>query len=415
MLRTDCLKRPSVIFRIFALCTNASFFLLFIASSRANFAILSEAVRVMIFIATATPGVTSNSFPEYNPSVFSLTTIRSIPGFRAVTFGRVRAGRTLAYKLKRERIVTAALRGVPGSSGVVIGPFKHAEVRFIISTVFSGRFVPYFLMESNPASPLRYSKCTSPVFWTASKTMSVASTTSGPTPSPDRTAIEKGLEGVVIAKSSITFIDGQQGILRYRGIDINELAAKSSFEEVTYLLWNGSLPNKVQFSEFKKQLTTHRPLQAEVLKLLRATPKGAIPMEVARTAVSYMATFPRKKGETFDRFNRRESLQLTSTLPTIVASYERIRKGKTTLRPDPRSGHAANFLYGLWGKKPDEQSRAAFDTLSILYADHEMNASTFAAIVATSTLADLGEAVTSAIATLAGPLHGGSNQRVMEM
>ena len=229
------------------------------------------------------------------------------------------------------------------------------------------------------------------------------------------TEIEKGLEGVVIAKSSITFIDGQQGILRYRGIDINELAAKSNFEEVTYLLWNGSLPNKAQFSEFKRQLAAHRPLPPQVLKLLRGIPKGATPMEVARTAVSYMATFPRKKGETFDQFNRRESLQLTSTLPTIVASYERIRKGKTPIRPDPRLGHAANFLFGLSGKKPDEVSRAAFDTLSILYADHEMNASTFAAVVAISTLADLGGAVTSAIATLAGPLHGGSNQRVMEM
>jgi citrate synthase len=228
------------------------------------------------------------------------------------------------------------------------------------------------------------------------------------------TEIEKGLEGVVIAKSAITFIDGQQGILRYRGIDINELAARSNFEEVTYLLWNGNLPNKAQFSEFKKELTIHRPLSPEVLKLLRSTPKGAIPMEVARTAVSYMATFPRKKGETFDQFNRRRSLQLTAALTTIVASYERIRRGKTPIRPDPRLGHAANFLYGLWGKKPDEVSRAAFDTLSVLYADHEMNASTFAAIVATSTLADLGGAVTSAIATLAGPLHGGSNQRVME-
>jgi len=229
------------------------------------------------------------------------------------------------------------------------------------------------------------------------------------------TEIEKGLEGVVIAKSSITLIDGQQGILRYRGIDINELAAKSNFEEVTYLLWNANLPNRAQFSEFKRQLTAHRPLPMEVLKLLRGIPKGAIPMEVARTAVSYMATFPRKKGETFDQFNHRESLQLTSTLPTIVASYERVRKGKIPIRPDPRLGHAANFLYGLSGKKPDEVSRAAFDTLSVLYADHEMNASTFAAVVAISTLADLGGAVTSAIATLAGPLHGGSNQRVMEM
>lgn len=229
------------------------------------------------------------------------------------------------------------------------------------------------------------------------------------------TEIERGLEGVVIAKSAITFIDGQQGILRYRGIDINELATRSNFEEVTYLLWNGKLPSNDQLSTFKKELTLHRPLPTEVLKLLRGIPKGAIPMEVARTAVSYMALFPRKKGETFDQFNRRKSLQLTATLPTIVASYERIRKGKTPIKPDPKIGHAANFLYGLWGKKPDEASRAAFDTLSILYADHEMNASTFAAVVATSTLADLGGAVTSAIATLAGPLHGGSNQRVMEM
>src|SRR5437667_7014453 len=229
------------------------------------------------------------------------------------------------------------------------------------------------------------------------------------------TEIEKGLEGVVIAKSSITFIDGQQGILRYRGIDINELAAKSNFEEVTYLLWNANLPNKAQFSEFKRQLTAHRPLPREVLKHLRGIPKGAIPMEVARTAVSYMATFPRKKRETFDQFNRRESRQLTSTLPTIVASYERIRKGKTPVRPDPRLGHAANFLFGLSGKKPDEVSRGAFDTLSVVYADHEMNASTFAADVAISTLADPGRAVPSASGTLAGPLHGGSNQRVMEM
>lgn len=229
------------------------------------------------------------------------------------------------------------------------------------------------------------------------------------------TEIEKGLEGVVIAKSAITFIDGTQGILRYRGIDINELAEKSNFEETTFLLWNGTLPNKTQLSQFKKELTAHRPLPLEVVKLLKDLPKGAIPMEVARTAVSYMSTFPRKKGETFDQFNRRRSVQLTATLATIVASYERIRKGKTPIKPDPKLEHAANFLYGLWGKKPDETSTKAFDAMSILYADHEMNASTFAAVVAISTLADLGGAVTSAISTLAGPLHGGSNQRVMEM
>src|SRR2546421_1486528 len=167
----------------------------------------------MIFIATPTPGVTSNSFPEYNPSVFSLTTIKSIPGFRAVTFGRVRAGRTFAYRLKRERIVTAALRGVPGSSGVVIGPLRHAEVRFIISTVFSGRFVPNFLMESDPASPFRYSKCACTVFWTASKTISVASTTSGPIPAPGRTAILCTLVVIeVLSVGVFFFFQAEDGI-----------------------------------------------------------------------------------------------------------------------------------------------------------------------------------------------------------
>src|SRR5207245_2295146 len=156
------------------------------------------------------------------------------------------------------------------------------------------------------------------------------------------------------------------------------------------------------YSEFKRQLAAHRPLPLQVLKLVKGIPKGPIPMEVARTAVSYMATFPRKKGETFDQFNRRESLQLTSTLPTIVASYERIRKGKTPIRPDPRLGHAANFLYGLSGRNPDEVSRATFETLSILYADHEMKPSTFAAVVVISIIVALAGAVTSPIATVEG-------------
>jgi citrate synthase len=229
------------------------------------------------------------------------------------------------------------------------------------------------------------------------------------------TEIEKGLEGVVIGKSAITFIDGHQGILRYRGIDIKELADKSNYEEVVYLLWNGKLPNKKELADFRKNLAKHRPLPREVVSLLKSIPKGANPMEVARTVVSYISTYPARKTETFEEANRRKARKLTASLGTVVAAYQRIRKGKAPVRPDPRLDHAANFLYGLNGKRPDDVSRKAFDTVSILYADHEMNASTFAAVVTTSTLADLGGAVTAAVAALAGPLHGGSNQRVMEM
>ncbi len=229
------------------------------------------------------------------------------------------------------------------------------------------------------------------------------------------TEIEKGLEGVVIGKSAITFIDGHQGILRYRGIDIKELVDKSNYEEVVYLLWNGKLPNKKELADFKRNLAKHRPLPLEVVSLLKSIPKGANPMEVARTAVSYISTYPAKKTESFEEANRRKARELTASLGTVVATYQRIRKGRPPMKPDPKLDHAANFLYGLSGKKPDDMSRKAFDTISILYADHEMNASTFAAVVTTSTLADLGGAVTAAIAALAGPLHGGSNQRVMEM
>src|SRR5207249_9879606 len=144
-------------------------------------------------------------------------------------------------------------------------------------------------------------------------------------------------------------------------------------------------------------------------------PKTANSRDVARTAASFIATYPAKNAETFEGENRRKAREMTATLPTIVAGFQIIRKGKTLVNPNPRMDHAASFLYGFFGKKPDEVARRAFDTISILYADHEMNASTFAAVVTTSTLADLGGAVTSAIAALAGPLHGGSNRRVMEM
>ncbi len=223
------------------------------------------------------------------------------------------------------------------------------------------------------------------------------------------------MEGVVVAKSAITYIDGERGILRYRGIDIGELAENASFEEVAYLLWNGDLPSKVELGRFQKELTRNRVLTQDVLNLLRRIAKNADPMEVARTGASYVCTIPRKRSESFEAANHRKALQLTATLGPLVASFDRIRRGKTPAKPDARLSHAANFLYLLRGKRPDKETENAYNKVCILYADHEMNASTFAGCVTASTLADLGGAVTSAVATLAGPLHGGSNMRVMEM
>src|SRR5881296_697062 len=229
------------------------------------------------------------------------------------------------------------------------------------------------------------------------------------------TEIEKGLEGVVIGKSAITFIDGLAGVLRYRGINIKDLAKNSTFEEVAFLLWRGKLPTKEELGSFQRELSRNRNVPSDVLALLKSLPKGADPMEAIRTAASFLAAHPRKKTESFQDANNRKAIELLASLAPMVATYERTRRGMRPIKPEKSLGHSANFLLLMTGKKPSEAMVRAFDTVSILYADHEMNASTFAAMVTVSTLADLGGAVTSAIATLAGPLHGGSNQRVMEM
>jgi len=227
--------------------------------------------------------------------------------------------------------------------------------------------------------------------------------------------IEKGLEGVVIGKSAITFIDGLAGVLRYRGINIKDLAQNSTFEEVAFLLWRGKLPTEKELGSFQRELSRNRTVPPDVLSLLKNIPKGADPMEAIRTAVSFTAAHPRKKTEGFQEANNRKAIELLASLAPMVATYERIRNGKRAIKPERSLGHAANFLLLMTGQKPSHAMVRAFNTVSILYADHEMNASTFGAMVTVSTLADLGGAVTSAIATLAGPLHGGSNQRVMEM
>ncbi|HEV2113050.1 MAG TPA: citrate synthase [Terriglobales bacterium] len=225
----------------------------------------------------------------------------------------------------------------------------------------------------------------------------------------------KGLEGIVAATSAICYIDGEQGVLAYRGIDIHELADHSTFEETCYLLWNGHLPTKPQLEQVSKGLAAERKMDPAIVDLMRKFPKHALPMEVLRTAVSALSFYdPDEKSNDHDS-NVRKSLRLTSQIAMIVAAYDRIRKGKPVVEPDKSLSHAANFLLMLNGEKPSSTAEKALDIALILHADHELNASTFAARVIAATLSDMHSAVTGAIGALKGPLHGGANEEVMKM
>lgn len=229
------------------------------------------------------------------------------------------------------------------------------------------------------------------------------------------TPATKGLEGVVAANSSICFIDGDEGILAYRGIDIHDLADNSTFEEVCYLLWFGHLPKREELEHVKHRLVESRVLDSKIIDMMRNFPKSATPMEVLRTAVSALSFYdPDEKAVDHDS-NVRKSYALTSQIAMIVAIYDRIRKGKKIVEPDPKLSHAANFLLLLNGEKPSATAEKALDIALILHADHELNASTFAARVTAATLSDMHSAITSAIGALKGPLHGGANEQVMRM
>lgn len=228
-------------------------------------------------------------------------------------------------------------------------------------------------------------------------------------------AAPKGLQDVVANESSICFIDGVEGILSYRGIDIHELAHKSTFEETTYLLWNGALPTNSQLSEFSARLSAARKLPPAVLAFLKGLPSTASPMEVLRTAVSLLSIYDPDSKATTHAENLRKSFNLTAQVSMLIAIYDRIRKGKEVVEADTELSHAANFLWMLNGEKPTETATKALDVALILHADHELNASTFAARVIAATLSDLHSAITGAIGALKGPLHGGANEAVMHL
>ncbi len=227
--------------------------------------------------------------------------------------------------------------------------------------------------------------------------------------------VGKGLEGIVAANSGICWIDGDAGILSYRGIDIHELAEHSTFEETTFLLWNGLLPNAFALREFSTQLALARSLDQRVIDMLKAFPTAATPMEVLRTAVSALSFYDADEKDNSHDANVRKAYNLTAQIAMLVAIYDRIRKGKEIVHPDRSLSHAGNFLWMLNGEKPSETATRTLDIALILHADHELNASTFAARVIAATLSDIHSAITGAIGALKGPLHGGANEGVMRL
>jgi citrate synthase len=225
----------------------------------------------------------------------------------------------------------------------------------------------------------------------------------------------KGLEGIVATNSTICYIDGEHGVLAYRGIDIHDLADHSTFEETCYLLWFGHLPKRNELRELRERLAEERKLDASIINLLRIAPKHALPMDVLRTAVSALSFYDPEFQRNDHDANVHKAIRLTSQIAMIVAAYDRIRKGKDVVEPDRSLSHAANFLLMLNGTPPSRTAERALDIALILHADHELNASTFAARVTAATLSDMHSAVTSAIGALKGPLHGGANEAVFHI
>ncbi|MBZ5635300.1 MAG: citrate synthase [Acidobacteriia bacterium] len=223
-----------------------------------------------------------------------------------------------------------------------------------------------------------------------------------------------GLEGIVATESRLCFIDGDAGLLSYQGFRIETLAEHATFEETVYLLWHGRLPKQSELDALKAALVANRAIPAEVEAFLKSVPKAS-PMHVLRTAVSMLALADPDPNNVQAEPAAQKAVKLMAQTATIVTTFDRLRKGQPVVAGDSRLGFAANFLYTLTGKKPDEVMSRAFDVALILHAEHELNASTFAARVTAATLSDIYSAVTAAIGALRGPLHGGANEDVIKL
>ena len=225
----------------------------------------------------------------------------------------------------------------------------------------------------------------------------------------------KGLEDVIAGESSICDVDGKNGKLIYRGYDIHDLAEHTTFEEVVFLLWNGHLPSQSERGAFQSELDANRAIPAPTLALLRQFPRTAPPMDALRTATSLLALSDPDEGDESLEANTRKALRVTAQMGTLVATLARLRAGEEPVAPKAGLSTAGSFLYGLTGTEPGDTATHALDVALVLHADHELNASTFAARVTVATLTDMYSAITSAVGTLAGPLHGGANVNVMHL
>ena len=223
-----------------------------------------------------------------------------------------------------------------------------------------------------------------------------------------------GLEDVVATSSSICFLDGERGVLAYRGYDIHDLARFATFEEVCYLLWHGRLPARAELGDLQSQLAAARPLPEAILRLMKMLPPSD-GMDALRTLTSALGHYDADAADNSSQASYRKAVRLTAQIASLVATWGRMQDGGNPVAPDPAMGHAANFLYMLKGERPNPTAIRAMDIALTLHADHELNASTFAARVAAATLTDVHSAIVAGIGTLKGPLHGGANAEVMKM
>jgi citrate synthase len=228
------------------------------------------------------------------------------------------------------------------------------------------------------------------------------------------TSTGAGLEGVVAGESEICYIDGYAGVLSYRGYNIHTLAQDATFEEVIWLLWKGVLPKQAELDQLKADLLANAAIPPEVEAFIRANPKAA-PMDLLRTAVSMLSLYDPLAKDMSPEANQKKAVKLMAQTSTIVTTFGRTREGKSVIAPDKNLSFAGNFLFCLTGNKPDSVMERVMDVALTLHADHELNASTFAARVTAATLSDIYSSVTAGIGALKGPLHGGANEEVIKM
>ena len=228
------------------------------------------------------------------------------------------------------------------------------------------------------------------------------------------TKFKEGLESITATSSDICYLDGDQGVLAYCGYDIHDLASSATFEETCFLLWHRRLPTRVELGELQTELAAARPLPEQIIRMSRNLPRGGT-MDTLRTLTSALSHFDIDADDDSLKSNYRKAVRLTAQVTSLVATVGRLDTGGAPIQPDPALGHAANFLYMLTGERPGAIAVRAFDTALVLHADHELNASTFAARVTAATLSDIHSAVVAGISALKGSLHGGANADVMQM